>query len=94
MEEIGTTRLKNKTPCPKCGKNLDAATGAKEGPSPMDATVCFYCLEWLIFKDDLQLRQMTEEEIVSLEDEVFKKLSEYAQTVAAYLIEKRRGGVS
>ena len=92
MEEIGTTKLKNKTPCPSCGKNLDGVSGNKKGPTPMDATVCAYCLEWCIFLDDLQLRSMTEEEIVSLSDETFKKLTEYTQLVAKHMIEKRREG--
>ena len=90
-DEIGTTKLKVEPPCPHCGKNLDGVTGAKQGPSPMDATVCAYCLNWLIFKDDLQLRMMSEEEIVSLTDETFERLSKYTKIGADYGLGKKKG---
>lgn len=49
-----TTRLAP-SHCPRCGKNLDAATApfAPVRPQPGDVTVCFYCATVLEFTEDM-----------------------------------------
>lgn len=83
-EDVTTHKLENYTPCPvaQCGKNLDGVTGGSTAPGEGDATVCAYCLTWLIFKEDLQLREMTEDEITGLDEENFQTLSKFSQLIA------------
>lgn len=53
--------------CPNCGKTLDAAT-ACEGdrkPAPGDFTVCIYCAIILRFDNDMNLREVTKEELAA-----------------------------
>lgn len=51
-----TTHL-DPTPCPSCGKKLDAATAVSEAARPKDGdlTVCFYCGSILVFGENLSL---------------------------------------
>ena len=62
--KIKTTR----TPicyCPCCNAEIDSATDPmnKYTPEPGDASICFNCLAWLLFNDDLSLRMVTDDDI-------------------------------
>jgi hypothetical protein len=63
------TGISNASPCPHCGKILDAWTGASLGskepptPEPGDPTICAYCAALLVFADyHGRLREPTVEE--------------------------------
>lgn len=68
---IGDTTRTPAAACPLCSAPLNAATSSgslgdtevNAKPRPDDATVCVYCGGWLIFKDDMSLRPMTDEEL-------------------------------
>lgn len=52
--------------CPSCDRDLDSATCANTDsvvPVRGDISVCLYCGEISVFKDDLRLRSITELEI-------------------------------
>ena len=72
----GVTRLPQVCPCPECGANLDAASGAghDEAPTPDDVTLCLYCGAWLAFAADLSLRALEPAEIETLPQEAFDML--------------------
>lgn len=72
-----------------CGKKLDAATGGLEPPKPGDLTVCVYCINWLVFDPEMRPREITEDEIVELDNETFVQLSAYSRLMQE-LSEKRR----
>ncbi len=72
--EINTHRVPAKCPIKGCGAVLDAASGGAEAPKPGDVTVCMYCGEWLVFTEVMDLRPITEEEIVTLDNGLFEKL--------------------
>ena len=78
-----------KSPCPFCSKPLDAASGGKEGPKNGDLTVCAYCLNWLVFEEDRSLRPISEAEILDLDDEDLKKLSDYSKMLREKWIHAR-----
>ena len=65
-----------------CGKQLSGATGGMEAPTPGDLTVCAYCINWLVFDDDLRPRMITEEEIQELDDDVFTMMTRYSHRAA------------
>jgi hypothetical protein len=46
------------TPCPGCGKQLDACFGVEhdQEPKPGDLTICAYCAKPLVFNQDLTVR--------------------------------------
>lgn len=55
------------TYCPICSHKIDAATavnktGEYATPTAGDVTVCIRCANWLIFRDDLSMRPITQEE--------------------------------
>lgn len=64
-------------PCLNCGKVLDAgrATDGEGGkPHPGAISICVYCHHVAAFGDDLQLRELNDEEIVDLAgDDGFKR---------------------
>lgn len=60
--------------CPKCKSVLDAATSLDEDATPAinDITVCLYCSTILIYKnenDKIGLKEITQEELKSIEDD-------------------------
>lgn len=68
MSKIGTP-----SPCPVCGKKLDAATSVEKEeavPDPGDLSICLYCATVSVFDDNLKLKQMTNEEFAELPEEV------------------------
>lgn len=77
-------------PVKDCGKTLDAATGGKTPPKPGDITVCAYCINWLVFDPDMKPRQITEEEIVDLDNPTFAQLSAYSGLMKEMGERKRR----
>jgi len=65
---VGGDHLIPASSCLNCGKLLDAATGVLEygfdaTPDPGDLTVCIACGHLMAFGDDLQLRDLTAEEM-------------------------------
>ena len=73
------------TPCPGCNDPIEFATGVSmgsPGPEPGDATVCVGCGVMAIFKDDMQLRLATEEDLTDL-DEHTKRMLRRAHAVVA-----------
>ncbi len=58
--------------CTNCGKELDGATAvgnlASEAPTPKpgDVTICLECGHIMAFGDGLQLRDLSDEEIVEV----------------------------
>ena len=52
--------------CLNCNQSLDAASAfdEKARPSPNDLTVCLYCSHLMAFDDDLNLRPLTDAEII------------------------------
>lgn len=53
------------TPCPTCGRGVDAATHARaEVPKEGDVSICWYCATPLVFGPDLELRHMTFNELL------------------------------
>jgi hypothetical protein len=51
--------------CVSCGKTLDAATlpEGEDAPSPGDISLCLYCGHLMAYADDLELRNLTDEEM-------------------------------
>ena len=63
--------------CPNCMSRIDSATSAfgdKARPGPGDLSVCFYCGQPMMFKDDMRLRLLTEQEYLDLDMETREKL--------------------
>jgi hypothetical protein len=56
------------SPCRRCGKPLDAATGVigADTPGAGDVSICAYCGTVALFDSDLRLRPPTEDEIDAL----------------------------
>jgi hypothetical protein len=56
------------TRCVNCNKLLDgaAAIAGSRGPRPGDVTVCLDCRHLMVYGDDLQLRNPTDDEIVEM----------------------------
>ncbi len=65
-----------------CGKQLSAATGGMEAPKPGDLTVCAYCINWLVFDEDLRPRLITEKEIEGLDDDLFTMMTRCSKAAA------------
>lgn len=57
--------------CPSCKHDLDRASNASNTercrPEPGDVSVCFYCLEVLIFAEGLGVRLPTPEELAEIQ---------------------------
>lgn len=76
MVEVESSRTPG-TKCPGCGKLLDACTGFGT-PSPGDYTICMYCKTWLIFNEDLTMREVTTEDLSKLDPgqlEILKRMT-------------------
>lgn len=65
--------------CPSCGCKLDAATNLadeRRRPSPGDLSVCINCTSFLVFDDNLILRNLSPEETkqlpVGVQDELWR----------------------
>ncbi len=73
--EIVTHRLPTLIcPTQSCGKALDAHTGGANKPEPGDLSICAYCIGWLRYDEELNLREVTDEDLAELSDEEFKWL--------------------
>lgn len=79
-----------KTTCPKCKAQLDAAThvGLEEiQPKKNDLTVCLYCSTILIYKSNLLLRKATKKDMKKLDKETLLALKK-AQEISMEFIKK------
>jgi hypothetical protein len=75
-------------PCPRCGHTLDADTALDESggsPSPGDLSVCLYCATIHRFGVDLKRRPLSNEEIVTLPDDMRAKVLLIRETILAKL---------
>jgi hypothetical protein len=72
------------SPCPYCKYGLDAVTPIKDQgpPEEGDATICAKCGNWAVFKADHTLREMTEEDIAALPNEIFNALALASRALA------------
>ncbi len=88
--EVNTHRVPTGIcPIAGCHRQLDAASGGSAAPAPGDVTICAYCKNWLVFYRnecasvvELQLREITEEEIADLDDEAFQLLTKFSRIAA------------
>ena len=62
---VGPSRQVPESPCPSCGKTMNAALSVDGGdhPSPNDITLCLYCGHIMAFDERLHLRNLTDAEI-------------------------------
>lgn len=64
------------SPCPTCGKMLDASTGAHMEepiqPEVGDITICGYCSTLLAFGPEMTLRRATQAEFEELDPQLQK----------------------
>ena len=72
--------------CPVCSTKFNAAAainepGIYQTPHAGDTTVCRECLTWLVFRDDLSVRRMTELEMRGLEKEEREQLVELSRAI-------------
>lgn len=72
--------------CPICGKKLDRATmvsktGESAEPTPGALTVCIDCGGWLVFRKDLSLRRMDEQDILAMDSETHQILRTVSRVV-------------
>lgn len=65
MVKIGRPQRLPISHCLNCDAPLDGATGvgADAQPNPGDATVCIYCGHIMAYDSQLNLRELTEDEI-------------------------------
>jgi len=79
--------------CPVCSSELDRATeaGSVDGDAPKsgDISVCLYCSSVLIFKDDLGIRLVKQEEIDGWDVEIKRLLG--TVLIAAQGFQTRKG---
>jgi len=66
--------------CPRCGHELSGATGAGT-PTPGDYSVCAYCAMPLVFKSDLSVRAMDDEDVSTMSNATYQKLLNLIQHV-------------
>lgn len=54
--------------CPNCGKQLNAAmsTEGDHKPSPGDITICMDCRHLCAFAEDMNLRELMDDEVVAV----------------------------
>lgn len=66
--EVGSAQRIGETNCTGCGKALDGASGVAcdKKPSSGDVTVCIYCGHIMAFSSNLQLRNLTEDEMYAI----------------------------
>ena len=81
-------------PCPICGHECDAASAIGDPaifaePKPGDYTVCIECGGWLKFGQGLNLKRLTEQDILNMKNEEHDQLT--AVTKAVREIEVQRG---
>ncbi len=71
------------SPCPDCGKNLNAATALESDavPEPGDMGICFGCQGVHVFTDTMGRRRPTEAEIALLPLDV---LSRYQRVLTEF----------
>lgn len=80
-------------PCPICQHEIDAASCVSEPgifaePKPGDFTTCIECGGWLKFGQGLNLKRLTEQDILSMSNEEHATLT--AVTKAVRELETRR----
>ena len=78
------------SPCTNCGRINDAATavdldGAK--PRPDDICLCFYCGHIMAYDEQMQLRNLTDAEVISAAGN--QKLVKVSNALS--IMRKRRG---
>lgn len=67
MNRFENIYMMPQTKCPACRKEFTAASALHgEPPSAGDITVCIECLHWMVFRDDMTVRSMTQNEIDAL----------------------------
>jgi hypothetical protein len=68
MMIVGSEHEVIENSCPSCGKKLNATNcvGADNAPSEGDFTVCMYCGHLMAFGKNLQLRELTDEEMIDI----------------------------
>ncbi len=76
--------------CPTCGKKLNAAKALEEQSTPVagDISICFYCGSILSFQEDLSMKRMDIDELLSLP----KDLQETLRKALMSLTEDRLKG--
>ena len=87
-----SVKIRDQNPCPSCQKNLSDATCAElDGAHPIagDPTVCAYCHTWLVFKDDLSVREMTGKEVRELKPSLYRQLT----TLTTWLSKRQKGSL-
>jgi len=64
--KVGKSVKIKKSKCTNCGDPLDHAAGLDhdESPSPSDATVCLHCGHIMVYDDNLNLRELTDKEVI------------------------------
>jgi hypothetical protein len=72
--------------CPYCKHTVDRAsavneTGEMAQPKPGDISVCIRCANWNVYDSDMQLRDMSEEEIAALPQDIFSQLTVVGRSV-------------
>lgn len=82
--EMLTTTRTRKSPCPRCGRECDAATSTEPGkvPEPGSVSICAYCGEINLFDEDLILRRLTLAELTELQSSSVWPLIERARMAA------------
>ncbi len=59
---MGAYKTNSESRCHKCESLLDTATGEKKKPKSGDISICIYCGAIGVFKEDLKIRALTNEE--------------------------------
>jgi hypothetical protein len=77
------------SPCPNCGKRIDAATPVKEiePPRPGDYSICFYCGEWLIFTET-GVRVASEDDIREMSPQNFSLLERLRKALKRFKVSR------
>ena len=92
LKSLGeSVQLNAQMACPVCRKVIDGATPANTThaiPGPGDVTVCLYCRTFLTFTAEPALRELTQEEILALPDDVRDTLVELRRTLRE-LVERK-----
>jgi hypothetical protein len=80
--------VSKEAPCPNCKHRMDRASAVNEDgtasvPKPDDISVCISCGNWNAYDTDMQLRELSEDEIAALPQEIFTQLTLMSRAVAA-----------
>ena len=72
--------------CTQCRKQLDGATGFRDGAKPKegDLSICAYCGNQMRFNADLTLRTMTDEDRKTLPKQVLEGLDDATLLIRDY----------